>query len=142
MGHYFCTTLYILILPCILLTSLNLVLFWIPPETNAKLILGINIFVAFFLLLMLLESNLPPSAAEKPLLGIYYYFVMFLITLSTFLSAFVVTLAFHGGTRRVPHPVRVLMFDHVATWLCVPPNHSSYSQTDYIAIKRTYHHTF
>ena len=31
---------YILILPCILLTSLTLVLFWIPPESPAKLMLG------------------------------------------------------------------------------------------------------
>ncbi|GFR66929.1 neuronal acetylcholine receptor subunit alpha-7, partial [Elysia marginata] len=30
---------YILILPCILLTSLTLVLFWIPPESPAKLML-------------------------------------------------------------------------------------------------------
>ncbi|CAG5131974.1 unnamed protein product, partial [Candidula unifasciata] len=59
---------YILVLPCILLTSLTLVLFWIPPESPAKLMLGINIFVAFFLLLLLMEGNLPPSAAEVPLL--------------------------------------------------------------------------
>ena len=31
---------YILILPCILLTSITLVLFWIPPESPAKLMLG------------------------------------------------------------------------------------------------------
>ncbi|KAL8568504.1 hypothetical protein ACOMHN_013805 [Nucella lapillus] len=33
---------YILILPCILLTSITLVLFWIPPESPAKLMLGVN----------------------------------------------------------------------------------------------------
>lgn len=31
---------YILILPCVLLTSLTLVLFWIPPESPAKMQLG------------------------------------------------------------------------------------------------------
>ncbi|KAL8616961.1 hypothetical protein ACOMHN_041879 [Nucella lapillus] len=60
---------YILILPCILLTSITLVLFWIPPESPAKLMLGISIFVAFFLLLLLMESNLPPAATKVPLLG-------------------------------------------------------------------------
>lgn len=30
---------------------------------------GINIFVAFFLLLLLMEANLPPAAAKVPLLG-------------------------------------------------------------------------
>lgn len=31
---------YILILPCILLSSLTLVLFWLPPESPAKMQLG------------------------------------------------------------------------------------------------------
>lgn len=31
----------ILILPCVLLTSLTLVLFWIPPESPAKMMLGL-----------------------------------------------------------------------------------------------------
>lgn len=31
---------YILILPCVLLTSLTLVLFWIPPESPTKMALG------------------------------------------------------------------------------------------------------
>ena len=31
---------YILILPCILLTSITLILFWIPPESPAKMQLG------------------------------------------------------------------------------------------------------
>lgn len=31
---------YILILPCVLLTSLTLVLYWIPPESPTKMALG------------------------------------------------------------------------------------------------------
>lgn len=31
---------YILILPCVLLSSLTLVIFWLPPESPAKMILG------------------------------------------------------------------------------------------------------
>ncbi len=31
---------YILILPCVLLSSLTLVLFWLPPESPAKMVLG------------------------------------------------------------------------------------------------------
>lgn len=36
---------YILILPCVLLSSLTLVLFWLPPESPAKMVLGK--FIAF-----------------------------------------------------------------------------------------------
>ena len=31
---------YILILPCVLLSSITLVIFWLPPESSAKMILG------------------------------------------------------------------------------------------------------
>ncbi|CAG2223424.1 CHRNN [Mytilus edulis] len=45
---------YILILPCILLSSLTLVLFWLPPESPAKMQLGMNIFVAFFCIIVII----------------------------------------------------------------------------------------
>ncbi|KAL8563794.1 hypothetical protein ACOMHN_058652 [Nucella lapillus] len=59
---------YILILPCVLLSSLTLVLFWLPPESPAKMQLGMNIFVAFFVLLLLLAESTPPAASSIPLI--------------------------------------------------------------------------
>lgn len=38
---------YILILPCILLSSLTLVLFWLPPESPAKMQLGLYKYIIF-----------------------------------------------------------------------------------------------
>ncbi|CAL1541775.1 unnamed protein product [Lymnaea stagnalis] len=110
---------YILILPCILLTSLTLVLFWIPPESPAKMMLGINIFVAFFLLLLLMEANLPPSAAKVPLLGTYYCLNMILITLSSFLNIIAVHFSFYGARRPLPHCLRMVMFEFFAKILCM-----------------------
>ncbi|KAH9498917.1 Neuronal acetylcholine receptor subunit alpha-10 [Bulinus truncatus] len=110
---------YILILPCILLTSLTLVLFWIPPESPAKMMLGINIFVAFFLLMLLMEANLPPSAAKVPLLGTYYCLNMILITLSSFLNIIAVHFSFYGPRRPLPHCLRMVMFEFFAKILCM-----------------------
>ncbi|XP_076459204.1 neuronal acetylcholine receptor subunit alpha-10-like [Babylonia areolata] len=110
---------YILILPCILLTSITLVLFWIPPESPAKLMLGISIFVAFFLLLLLMESNLPPAATTVPLLGTYYCLNMILITLSSFLNAFVVYMSFYGARRPVPRVIKKVLFGFFGGLLCM-----------------------
>ncbi|XP_025103579.1 neuronal acetylcholine receptor subunit alpha-10-like isoform X1 [Pomacea canaliculata] len=110
---------YILILPCILLTSITLVLFWIPPESPAKLMLGISIFVAFFLLLLLMEANLPPAAANVPLLGTYYCLNMILITLSSFLNAFVVYMSFYGARRPVPRIMKKILFEFFGRILCM-----------------------
>ncbi|OAF68799.1 hypothetical protein A3Q56_03447, partial [Intoshia linei] len=59
---------YVLILPCVLLSSLTLVIFWLPPESPAKMMLGMNIFVAFFLLLRILADSTPPASKSIPLI--------------------------------------------------------------------------
>lgn len=60
---------YLLIVPCILLAILTMVVFWLPPETPSKIILGMNIFTAFFLLLLLLAELVPTSTNEVPYIG-------------------------------------------------------------------------
>ncbi|KAK0051016.1 nicotinic acetylcholine receptor subunit type B [Biomphalaria pfeifferi] len=110
---------YILILPCVLLSSLTLVLFWLPPESPAKMQLGMNIFVAFFILLLLLAESTPPAASSIPLIGAYYCLNMILITLSTLMSAVVVHLYFHGPGTKVPRLFRRLMLDVFARIFCM-----------------------
>ncbi|XP_061175302.1 neuronal acetylcholine receptor subunit alpha-10-like isoform X1 [Saccostrea echinata] len=110
---------YILILPCILLSSLTLVLFWLPPESPAKMQLGMNIFVAFFVLLLLLNESTPPASASIPLIGAYYCLNMIMITLSTFLSVVIVNLYFRGSKSRVPRPIKTIMVDYIARIMCM-----------------------
>ncbi|GFR58850.1 neuronal acetylcholine receptor subunit alpha-7 [Elysia marginata] len=81
---------YILILPCVLLSSLTLVLFWLPPESPAKM-----------------------------QLGAYYCLNMILITLSTLLSVVIVNLYFHGPGTKVPRFFRRLMLDFFARVFCM-----------------------
>ncbi|XP_069122894.1 acetylcholine receptor subunit alpha-like 1 isoform X4 [Argopecten irradians] len=81
---------YILILPCVLLTSLTLVLFWIPPESPAKM-----------------------------QLGTYYCLNMVLITLSSFLNVFVVNISFIGARAAVPYMLKKVMFSFVARVVCM-----------------------
>ncbi|XP_067672728.1 neuronal acetylcholine receptor subunit alpha-10-like [Haliotis asinina] len=102
---------YILILPCVLLTSITLILFWIPPESPAKMQLGLTIFIAFFILLKLLEKNLPPGTTKMPVLGIYYCLNMVIITLSSFLNVLVVNLAAYGQRANLPAPAKSVLFD-------------------------------
>uniref|UniRef100_A0A1I8GED9 Neur_chan_LBD domain-containing protein n=1 Tax=Macrostomum lignano TaxID=282301 RepID=A0A1I8GED9_9PLAT len=55
--------LSILVLPCILMSCLTWVIFWLPPESPAKMLLGMNIFVAFFILMILLAKTTPSAVA-------------------------------------------------------------------------------
>ena len=71
---------YLLLFPCMLLAILTMVVFWLPPETPSKIILGMNIFTAFFLLLLLLADLVPTSTNEVPYIGkeIFIFFGKFL----------------------------------------------------------------
>ncbi|XP_022319308.2 neuronal acetylcholine receptor subunit alpha-5-like isoform X2 [Crassostrea virginica] len=111
---------YTLILPCVLLTSLTLILFWIPAESPAKLTLGMSIFMAYFVLLSIFQRNIPPSETS-PVLGTYYCVNMVLITMSSFLCVFVVNMSV-SGTRypvHLPKTLKKVMFSYVARALCM-----------------------
>ncbi|GFS06732.1 neuronal acetylcholine receptor subunit alpha-7 [Elysia marginata] len=79
---------YILILPCILLTSITLILFFIPPESPAKM-----------------------------QLGTYYCLNMILITLSSFLNVLIVDLTTHGLRTASPPRFSKFFFSYLAKCL-------------------------
>ncbi|KAL4239604.1 hypothetical protein ACF0H5_000413 [Mactra antiquata] len=113
------TYVYILILPCVLLATLTLVLYWIPPESPTKMSLGMSIYMAFFVLLLMFESSMPPASEGVPILGTYYCLNMMLITCSTFLNVFVVNLSYYGARSPVPKLLRNVMFRFFARALCM-----------------------
>ena len=89
---------YLLIFPCVLLAFLTMTVFWLPPENPSKIILGMNIFSGFFLLLLLLADLVPTSTNEVPYIGIYFCLNMIMIALSSFLCTVVVHLYFRADT--------------------------------------------
>ncbi|CAH8513261.1 unnamed protein product [Schistosoma bovis] len=93
---------YILIIPSILLSSLTSVIFWLPPHSPAKIVLAMNVFVAFLLLHLLLEDTTPAAASNFPLLGAYYCFNMGVITVSMFLCCITVNIHFRTAETEQP----------------------------------------
>ncbi|XP_052819741.1 neuronal acetylcholine receptor subunit alpha-2-like [Mya arenaria] len=111
---------FILLLPCALLSCLTLTIFWVPPESPAKLQLGMNIFVAFFVLLLLLSESTPKAAESIPLIGAYFCLSMVMITMSTVLSTVIANMFFRGvRINRAPRWLRFLMIDIIASVLCL-----------------------
>jgi len=135
---------YLLIFPCVLLAILTMVVFWLPPETPSKIILGMNIFTAFFLLLLLLADLVPTSTNEVPyigmklnhslilsktylfefifnyLVGVYFCLNMVLIALSSFLCTIVVHLYFRADTFCKMPPIlkKVIYFNSNLSIAC------------------------
>nr|QQY02480.1 acetylcholine-gated chlorid channel [Cryptocotyle lingua] len=115
--------MFILIIPCLLLSLLTLVVFWLPPDSSAKMMLGINIFVAFFVLLLLLAKSMSSAVKDFPLIGVFFCLNMVLVTLSQFLATMVVNL-FYRGTDGRPPPLwaRRLIIDGIGRLLHLRQN--------------------
>ncbi|CAH8658983.1 unnamed protein product [Heterobilharzia americana] len=104
--------LFILIVPCLLLSLLSLVVFWLPPDSSAKMMLAINIFVAFFVLLLLLAKSMPSAIKNFPIIGIFFCLNMVMVTLSIFMTTWVVNLFYKGNEGRpVPLWIRRFVID-------------------------------
>jgi hypothetical protein len=87
---------YILILPCVLLAFLTMTVFWLPPESPSKIILGMSIFSGFVTLLLVLVELVPTSTNEVPYLGIYFCLNMIMIAISSFLCTMIVHMYFRA----------------------------------------------
>lgn len=113
---------YILVLPCVLLSCLTTVLFWLPPESPAKMVLGMNIFTSFFVLLLLLSKNVPSASDQIPLIGGYYCLNMVMIATST-CSCTAVVHIFFRGQGQVPTIIRKIFLEFLARIFCMitPP---------------------
>ncbi|XP_059147521.1 neuronal acetylcholine receptor subunit alpha-10-like [Physella acuta] len=111
---------FILLLPCALLSLLTMVIFWVPPESPAKLQLGMNIFLAFFILLKLLAAFTPRAATSLPLIGVYFCLSMIMITLSTVLACLSANMYLRGvRINRAPRWLRSCIIDTAAKILRV-----------------------
>ncbi|CAF4867996.1 unnamed protein product [Rotaria sp. Silwood1] len=118
---------YILILPCVLLSCLTCILFWLPPESPSKLVLGMNIFTSFFVLLLLLYKNMPSNAEHIPRIGAYYCLNMGMIATSTFLCTIVVHIYFRGAGP-MPTILRRVFLEFLAPFFCMVPHTNTYQQ--------------
>ncbi|CAF1069244.1 unnamed protein product [Rotaria sordida] len=119
---------YILILPCLLLSAATMVVFWIPPESPAKMILTISIFSGLFLLLLLLAESIP-GGGGTPHIGHYYCVNMVVVAVTAVLATIVIHIYVRGDRRQgVPPFIRRFFLQYLARLYCMtpktPPNFS------------------
>ncbi|UJR30928.1 hypothetical protein I4U23_018440 [Adineta vaga] len=117
---------YILILPCLLLSAATMVVFWIPPESPAKMILTISIFSGLFLLLLLLAESIP-GGGGTPQIGYYYCMNMVVVSVTAVLATIVIHIYIRGDRRQgVPPYIRRLFLQTLPRIYCMasktPPN--------------------
>uniref|UniRef100_A0A5K3FYW4 Neur_chan_memb domain-containing protein n=2 Tax=Mesocestoides corti TaxID=53468 RepID=A0A5K3FYW4_MESCO len=98
-----------LMLPCVAITTLAVVTFYLPPECREKISLSITIFLSLSLFFLLISETTPPTSLAVPLIGKYLLFTIVLITSSIMVTVMVLNIHFRSDethtmdlwTRRV-----------------------------------------
>ncbi|XP_048733396.1 neuronal acetylcholine receptor subunit alpha-10-like isoform X2 [Ostrea edulis] len=77
---------YNVIIPCVMLSVLTMLGFWIRPESGEKVSLGLTVLLAFSVFMLLIAENMPATSNFVPLIGIYLTTVMSLTSFSVIMA--------------------------------------------------------
>ncbi|KAK7116822.1 hypothetical protein V1264_002435 [Littorina saxatilis] len=99
---------YNVIIPCVMLSTLTLLVFWMSPESGEKVTLGLTVLLAFSVFMLLIAENMPATSSYVPLIGVYLTSVMALTSVSVVLAVLVSNISYRGRKDKVmPRFLRV-----------------------------------
>lgn len=83
-----------LIIPCVGITFLTVLVFYLPSDSGEKVSLCVSILLSLTVFFLLLAEIIPPTSLAVPLLGKYLLFTMILVTTSIWVTVCVLNVYF------------------------------------------------
>ncbi|OQV17454.1 Acetylcholine receptor subunit alpha-type acr-16 [Hypsibius exemplaris] len=117
---------YNIIAPCVMLSMLTIVLFWLPCDAGEKITLGLTVLLAFSVFMLMIGETMPETSDAMPLLGIYILSTEFIASLSVGMSVTILNFHYRGIRRnQVPNWLRRLTFRYMARITFMAPLYST-----------------
>ncbi|XP_013369657.1 PREDICTED: neuronal acetylcholine receptor subunit alpha-2 [Chinchilla lanigera] len=113
-----------LIIPCLLISCLTVLVFYLPSECGEKITLCISVLLSLTVFLLLITEIIPSTSLVIPLIGEYLLFTMIFVTLSIVITVFVLNVHHRSPrTHTMPRWVRLVLLGCVPRWLLMsrPP---------------------
>uniref|UniRef100_A0A673M422 Cholinergic receptor, nicotinic, beta 3b (neuronal) n=1 Tax=Sinocyclocheilus rhinocerous TaxID=307959 RepID=A0A673M422_9TELE len=92
-----------LINPCLGLSFLTVLVFYLPSDEGEKVSLSTSVLVSLTVFILVIEEIIPSSSKVIPLIGEYLLFIMIFVTLSIIVTVFVINI--HHRSSATYHPM-------------------------------------
>lgn len=93
-----------LIIPCVAISFLSVLVFYLPSDSGEKVSLSISIMLSLGVFFLLLSEIIPPTSLTVPLLGKYLLFTMILVSLSVVVTIAVLNVNFRSPATHKMSP--------------------------------------
>ncbi|XP_028660432.1 neuronal acetylcholine receptor subunit alpha-6 [Erpetoichthys calabaricus] len=104
-----------LIIPCLLISFLTVLVFYLPSDCGEKVTLCISVLLSLTVFLLVITETIPSTSLVIPLIGEYLLFTMIFVTLSIVITVFVLNVHYRTPmTHTMPEWVR-------SVFLCILP---------------------
>lgn len=108
-----------LIIPCMGISFLTILVFYLPSDSGEKVSLSISILLSLTVFFLLLAEIIPPTSLVVPLLGKFVLFTMILDTLSICVTVVVLNIHFRSPTTHIMAPWVKRIFIHILPKLLI-----------------------
>ncbi|CAF2391554.1 unnamed protein product [Rotaria sp. Silwood2] len=127
------------VVPCVLISSMTVLGFLLPPDSGEKLTLQITILLSIVMFSLLISGIIPASSTALPTIVMYFATVMCLCTMSVIATVFVLVLHHRNAkSHTMPMWVKVYVNQYLAWFLCMSrPEHD----LSWRAIRSQHHRT-
>ncbi|KAM9781948.1 5-hydroxytryptamine receptor 3A [Syngnathus typhle] len=113
-----------LLLPSIFLMVMDIVGFYLPPDSGERVSFKITLLLGYSVFLIIVSDTLPATAIGTPLIGVYFVVCMALLVISLTETVLIVRLVHKQDLQPpVPHWLRYFVLERAPVLFCIRKKH-------------------